>query len=127
VQWGKRGEAAAVFVDKAQFSFAFKSILRAALAQVRPKSEIQMDVEAGGRVAISYARDAAGVGALNEYLGVATKSNGHEALPLRILLANMLIERNGGSVKVDYQEGGTARIWAELPVADNKGGLNKEP
>jgi DNA-binding NtrC family response regulator len=126
LQWGKRGEAAAVFVDKAQFIFAFKSILRSALAQVRPKSEIQMDVEGGGRVAISYSREAAGVGSLNEYLGVTTKSNGHEALPLRILLANMLIERNGGSVKVDYQEGGTARIWAELPVAD-KGGMNKEP
>jgi len=126
VQWGKRGEASAAFVDKAQFNFAFKSILRAALAQVRPKSEIQMDVEGGGRVAISYAREAAGVGALNEYLGVARAANGHEALPLRILLANILIERNGGSVKVDYHESGTARIWAELPITD-KGGGNKEP
>ncbi|MGH7769279.1 MAG: histidine kinase dimerization/phospho-acceptor domain-containing protein [Candidatus Binatia bacterium] len=126
LQWGKRGEAAAVFVDKAQFLFAFKNILRAALAQVRPKSEIQMDVEGGGRVAISYSRDAAGVGALNEYLGVATATNGDEALPLRILLANILLERNGGSVKVDYHESGKARIWAELPVAD-KGGGSKEP
>jgi len=126
LQWGKRGEAAAVFVDKAQFIFAFKSILRAALAQVKPKSEIQMDVEGEGKVAISYLREGAGVGALHEYLGVATVANGDEALPLRMLLANILIERNGGSIKVDYHENGRARIWAELPVVE-KGGVSKEP
>jgi len=126
LQWGKRGEAAAVFVDKAQFIFAFKSILRAALAQVKPKSEIQMDVEGEGKVAISYFREGAGVGALHEYLGVATAANGDEALPLRMLLANILIERNGGGIKVDYHENGRARIWAELPVVE-KGGVSKEP
>jgi DNA-binding NtrC family response regulator len=126
LQWGKRGEAAAVFVDKAQFIFAFKSILRAALAQVKPKSEIQMDVEGEGKVAISYLREGAGVGALHEYLGVATAANGDEALPLRMLLANILLERNGGGIKVDYHENGRARIWAELPVVE-KGGASKEP
>jgi DNA-binding NtrC family response regulator len=126
LQWGKRGEAAAVFVDKAQFIFAFKSILRAALAQVKPKSEIQMDVEGEGRVTISYLREGAGIGALHGYLGVATVANGEEALPLRMLLANTLLERNGGGIKVDYHENGRARIWAELPVVE-KGGVSKEP
>lgn len=126
LQWGKRGEAAAVFVDKAQFIFAFKSILRAALAQVKPKSEIQMDVEGEGKVAISYLREGAGIGALHEYLGVATAANGDEALPLRMLLANILLERNGGGIKVDYHENGRARIRAELPVVE-KGGVSKEP
>jgi DNA-binding NtrC family response regulator len=126
LQWGKRGEAAAVFVDKAQFIFAFKSILRAALAQVKPKSEIQMDVEGEGKVAISYLREGAGVGALHEYLGVAKAANGDEAMPLRMLLANTLLERNGGGIKVDYHENGRARIRAELPVVE-KGGVSKEP
>jgi DNA-binding NtrC family response regulator len=126
LQWGKRGEAAAVFVDKAQFIFAFKSILRAALAQVKPKSEIQMDVEGEGRVTISYLREGAGIGALHGYLGVATVANGEEALPLRMLLANTLLERNGGGIKVDYHENGRARIWAELPIVE-KGGMSKEP
>jgi DNA-binding NtrC family response regulator len=126
LQWGKRGEAAAVFVDKAQFIFAFKSILRAALAQVKPKSEIQMDVEGEGKVAISYLREGAGVGALHEYLGVAKAANGDEAMPLRMLLANTLLERNGGGIKVDYHENGRARIWAELPIVE-KGGVSKEP
>jgi DNA-binding NtrC family response regulator len=115
VQWGKRGEAIAVFVDKAQFLFAFKNILRAALAQVKPNSAIQMNVEGEGRVAISYFREAVGVNALNEYVGVAAAGN-EEALPLRVLLANILLERNGGEIKIDYSDGGRARIWAELPV-----------
>jgi signal transduction histidine kinase len=125
LQWGKRGDGTAAFVDKAQFVFAFKSILRAILIQVKPKTEIQIDVEAEGRVAISYSREAAGVGALNEYLGVATAANGDEALPLRVLLANILLERNGGRIKADYHEKGRARMWAELPVLD-QGGMIKE-
>ncbi|HEY2989658.1 MAG TPA: histidine kinase dimerization/phospho-acceptor domain-containing protein [Candidatus Binatia bacterium] len=115
LQWGKRGEAAAVFADKAQLLFAFKNILRAALGQVKPKSEIQMDVEGEGKVAISYFREAVGINPLNEYLGVAA-SNGEESLPLRILLANLLLERNGGGIKIDYPEQGKARIRAQLPV-----------
>jgi hypothetical protein len=90
--------------------------LRAALAQVKPKSEIQMNVEGEGRVAISYLREAAGVNALNEYLGVAAAAGKEEALPLRVLLANILLERNGGGIKIDYSDGERARIWAELPV-----------
>ncbi|HEX9444100.1 MAG TPA: histidine kinase dimerization/phospho-acceptor domain-containing protein, partial [Candidatus Binatia bacterium] len=121
LQWGRRGESAAAFADPAQFTFAFKSILRAALAQVKPKSEIQVDVEGEGRVAISYAREAPGVGALSEYLGAAAAGSGEEALPLRFLLANILLERNGGAVTVDYSDGARARIRAELPAADTRG------
>jgi DNA-binding NtrC family response regulator len=116
VEWGRRGEAVAAFVDKAQFVFAFKNILRAALAQVKPKSEIQMNVEGEGRVAISYLRETAGINALHEYLGVAPAAGMEEALPLRVLLANILLERNGGGIKIDYTDGGRARISAELPV-----------
>ncbi len=116
VQWGERGETATVFADKAQFLFAFKGILQATLTQVKPSSEIRMAVEGEGRVTISYLREAVGISSLNEYLGLATATNGEEALPLRVLLAQILIERNGGGIKIDYPDGGRVRIWAELPT-----------
>jgi DNA-binding NtrC family response regulator len=123
LQWSKRSETAAVFVDKAQFLFAFKNILKAAAAQVKPKSEIQVDVEEGGGVAISYVRDAAAIAALAEYVGVPA-SAGDEALPLRVMLANILLERNGGVVRLEPSDGQTTRISAELP-AEKKGDETK--
>ena len=117
LQWGQRSEAAAAFADKAQFLFVFRNILRAALLQVKPRSEIQMDVEGQGKVAISYLREEAGISSLNEYLGLtAAATRAEEALPLRILLARILLERNGGGVKVGYPDGGMVRISAELPT-----------
>jgi DNA-binding NtrC family response regulator len=123
LQWSKRSETAAVFVDKAQFLFAFKNILKAAAAQVKPKSEIQVDVEEGGAVAISYVRDAAAMAALAEYVGVPATA-GEEALPLRVMLANILLERNGGAVRLEPSDGQTTRISAELP-AEKKGDETK--
>ncbi|HEX2385265.1 MAG TPA: histidine kinase dimerization/phospho-acceptor domain-containing protein, partial [Candidatus Binatia bacterium] len=120
LQWTKRNETAAVFVDKAQFLFAFKNILKAAAAQVKPKSEIQVDVEEGGGVAISYVRDAAAMAALAEYVGVPA-TPGDEAQPLRVMLAHILLERNGGVVRLEPSDAQTTRIFAELPAEKPKG------
>lgn len=124
LQWIKRSETAAVFVDKAQFLFAFKNILKAAAAQVKPKCEIQVDVEEGGGVAISYVRDAAAIAALADYVGVPA-TTGEEALPLRVMLANILLERNGGVVRLEPSDGQTTRISAELPAEKPKGDETK--
>jgi len=124
LQWTKRSENAAVLVDKAQFIFAFKNILKAAAAQVKPRSEILIDVEEDGGVAISYVRDAAGIPGLAEYVGV-TPAAGEEALPLRLMLANILLERNGGAVRVEPTDAQTLRISAELPAGKPKGDETK--
>ncbi len=121
LQWGERSEKAATFVDKAQFLFAFKNILAAVVGQVKAKSEIQVDIDERGGVSIRYTREAPGVGALAEYVGAGAPAQGEEALPLRMLLANILLERNGGGVTVKHSEGQKSLVSAQLPIEDARG------
>jgi DNA-binding NtrC family response regulator len=124
-QWGAAGDDATAFVDKAQFLFAFKNILVAAAAQVKPKTDIRVDVEPGGHVAISYIGEAAGMGTLAAYLGAPQAAGPEEALPLRLMLANILLERNGGGVHMVHSEGERLRILAEVSAETSKGDEKK--
>jgi polar amino acid transport system substrate-binding protein len=121
LQWGERSEKAATFVDKTQFLFAFKNILAAVVGQVKAKSEIQVDIDERGGVGIRYMREAPGVGALAEYVGAGAPAQGEEALPLRMLLANILLERNGGGVTVKHSNDQKSLISAQLPTEDARG------
>jgi|GEM_PF-553034 DNA-binding NtrC family response regulator len=121
LQWGQRSEAVAAFVDRAQFIFAFKNILAAVVGQVKAKSEIQVDIDERGGVSIRYAREAPGVGALAEYVGAAAPAQGEEALPLRVLLANILLERNGGAVTIKHFDGQKSLVSAQLPIEHARG------
>ncbi|OGQ82915.1 MAG: hypothetical protein A3F90_00280 [Deltaproteobacteria bacterium RIFCSPLOWO2_12_FULL_60_19] len=116
VEWSKRGRTMAVLADKAHFLFAFKNLFLAILAQAKSKNSIQIKVENGGAVVISYLREAAGISSLTRYLGLTAAQGGEEALPLRVLLAKILLERNGGGLRVTYPDGETVQMRAELPT-----------
>jgi len=117
IRWGRKGEAGEVFADEAQFRYAFKNVLRAVLAQMKPSGEIQIDVEGEGRVAVSYVPEGGRIGSFAQYLDIASSRAEEETLPLRILLAKILLERNGGGIKVNHLDGGRVLIRAEIPVA----------
>jgi DNA-binding NtrC family response regulator len=117
IRWGKKNEAGEVFADEMQLRYAIKNVLRAVLAQVRPAAEIQIDLEGEGRVEVSYAPEGGRLSPLNQYLDLSPSKAEDEAVPLRILLAKILLERNGGAIKVNRLDGGRVRIRAELPVA----------
>lgn len=117
IRWGRKDEAAEVFADELQFRYAFKNMLRAVLAQVRPAAEIQIDVGGDGRVEVSYVPEGGRMSPLNQYLDISPSEAQNEAVPLRILLAKILLERNGGGIRVTHLDGGKIRLQAELPVA----------
>ncbi len=114
IRWGRRGETGEVFADEAQFRFAFKNVLWTVLGQLKPKGEIQIDVEGEGRVAVAYVREGEQMSPFSHYLDRSTVEE--EALPLRMLLAKILLERNGGEIKVNHLDGGKVLIRAELRV-----------
>jgi DNA-binding NtrC family response regulator len=116
VRWVRRGERAEVCVDEAQLRYAFKNILQAALTQVSPKSDIEIDVEGEGRVGVAYVREADHISSFAHYLDLSSTAVAEEALPLRILLAKILLERNGGGLEVNHFDGGKVLIRTELPV-----------
>jgi len=117
IRWGRKSEFEEVFADEEQFRYAFKNVLRAVLAQLQPKGQIQIDVEDGGRVVVSYVREEARMSPFTHYLDSSSPVVEEEALPLRILLAKILLERSGGSVKINHCDGGRVLIRAELPVS----------
>ena len=117
IRWGRQGEGGEVFADEAQLRYAFKNVLRTVLAQVKPTGEIQIDVEGEGRVAVSYVPEGGRISSFAQYLDISASKVEEEAFPLRILLAKILLERNGGGIKVNQLDGGKVLIRAELPVA----------
>lgn len=117
IRWGRKGERGEVFADEAQLRYAFKNVLRTVLAQVKPRGEIQIDVEGEGRVAVSYVPEGGRMSPFTQYLDISSSQTEEEILPLRILLAKVLLERNGGGIKVNQLDGCKVLIRAELPVA----------
>ena len=116
IRWGRTAEAGEIFADEAQFRYAFRNVLRTVLAQLKPGGEIQIDVEGEGRVAVSYIPEGGRIGPFVQYLDISSSGLEEETLPLRILLAKILLERNGGGIKVSHLEGGKVLIRAEVPV-----------
>lgn len=117
IRWGRKGGAGEVFADEEQFRYAFKNVLRTVLAQVKPRGEIQIDVEGEGRVAVSYVPEGGRMSPFTQYLDISSSQAEEEIFPLRIILAKALLERNGGGIKVSQLDGGKVLIRAELPVA----------
>ncbi len=117
IRWERKGETGEVFADGAQFRFAFKNVLCTVLGEVKPKGEIQIDVEGEGRVAVAYVREGERMSPFSRYLERSSSSTvEEETLPLRMLLAKILLERNGGGIKVNHLDGGKVLIRAELRV-----------
>lgn len=116
IRWGRKGEGGEVFADETQFHYAFKNVLRAVLAQMKPSGEIQIDLEGEGRVAVSYLPEGGRMSPLAHYLDLSPAKVEDESFPLRILLAKILLERNGGGIKVNQLDGGRVLIRVELPI-----------
>jgi DNA-binding NtrC family response regulator len=114
IRWGRRGEKEEVFVDHAQLRYILKNIVHAALAQAKPKSEIHIEVEEEGRVTMSYLREGSKMNPLSNYISSDVQPT-DESLPLRILLAKKLLERNGGYLEVDCVDGGNVKISIVIP------------
>ncbi|MBI4525235.1 MAG: sigma 54-interacting transcriptional regulator [Deltaproteobacteria bacterium] len=116
VRWLRKGEKERVFADANQLRYVLKNLLQSVLAQVKPGGEIQVGVEEEGKVAFTYLPEAERITGFAQYLEQDSLQKKEEALPLRILLAKVLLERNGGKVAVADIEGGKVLIRADLPV-----------
>jgi two-component system nitrogen regulation response regulator GlnG len=117
IRWGKKEESSEVFADGEQLHYAFGNVLRAVLSQVKPQGEIQIDVEGEGKVAIAYVQEGGQMSSLTHYLELSSLPGEEEGLPLRILLAKIVLQRLGGGLAVSRLEGGRILIRADLPVS----------
>ncbi len=116
IRWGRKGEDDEVFVDSAQFSYVMENLLLSVLNQIKEKEEIQIDIEKGGRIVISYPSEGEPGVPLDHYMDLPGSGPHGGGLPLRMLLAKILVERNGGRVEPNLPGEGRVQIKIALPV-----------
>jgi uncharacterized protein YuzE len=97
--------------------YVLKAVLLAVLSQVKMGSEIEINVEKQGCVAISYFREAGRVASITHYFDKSSSSRSETVLPLRILLAKQLVERNGGNIILDYSDTEKELLKMEFLIA----------
>jgi hypothetical protein len=80
-------------------------------------SEIEIILSPDGTLAITYLREGARVTSITHYLGGTSSRSDDTILPLRVLLAKQLLERNGGQFTIDQSASDKETIKMEFPIA----------
>jgi hypothetical protein len=73
-------------------------------------------VEKHGSIGISYFRETPRVASITHYLGTSSPQANLSILPLRVLLAKQLVERNGGTMALDHSDPEKDCLKLEFPI-----------
>ena len=117
IAWKGNGYSREIKADETQVKYVLKNVLLAVLSQARLASEIEINVEKQGCVAISYFREVGRVASITHYFDKSSSSPSETVLPLRILLAKQLVERNGGNMILDYTDSEKDLLKMEFLIA----------
>jgi DNA-binding NtrC family response regulator len=109
--------APAILVDESQLDYILKNVLSAVVSQAKVGSEIGVEIQQTGTLVISYLREGPRMASITQYLGSLSEAAGESILPLRILLAKQLVERNGGEIVVDSTDPEKEIVTMEFPIA----------
>ena len=117
ITWKGNGYSREIKADETQVKYVLKNVLLAVLSQAKLASEIEINVEKQGCVAISYFREVGRVASITHYFDKSSSSQSETVLPLRILLAKQLVERNGGNMILDYTDSEKDLLKMEFLIA----------
>jgi DNA-binding NtrC family response regulator len=117
IRWKGNGYSREIRADETHVKYVLKNVLLAVLSQAKMGSEIEIDVEKQGCVAISYMREVGRVASITHYFGNSSASASENVLPLRILLAKQLVKRNGGDMSLDYSDAEKDILRMEFQIA----------
>jgi DNA-binding NtrC family response regulator len=117
ITWKGNGYSREIKADETQVKYVLKNVLLAVLSQAKLASEIEINVEKQGCVAISYFREVGRVASITHYFDKSSSSPSETVLPLRILLAKQLVERNGGNMILDYADSEKDLLKMEFLIA----------
>jgi DNA-binding NtrC family response regulator len=109
--------ATAILADENQLDYILKNVLSAVVSQAKLGSEIGVEIQQAGTVVITYFREGPRMASITQYLGSLSEAAGESILPLRILLAKQLVERNSGEMAVDSSDAEKEIVTMEFPIA----------
>jgi signal transduction histidine kinase len=119
-EWKANLGADEIQTDESQLGYILKNVLRVALSEARMGSEIEIEVSKPATLAIRYLRDGARVAAISHYLNERGSRANITPLPLRVLLAKHLLERNGGQLAVESSDEEKETLRLEFPLAEHR-------
>jgi uncharacterized protein YuzE len=99
--------------------YILRNVLLVTLSEARMGSEIELDLSKHGIVAIHYLQEGARVASVSHYFDEQSTSANERALPLRVLLAKHLLERNGGRFTIS-PSGEKEILTLEFPLAEHR-------
>ncbi len=117
IKWKRNGIGREIRTDEAQLRYVLKNTLLTVLSQAKMGSEIEIDVEKQGCVSISYLREGARLASITHYFNASVPSSDDAILPLRMLLAKQLVERNGGRMALEGVGSERDVLRLEFPLA----------
>jgi signal transduction histidine kinase len=117
VRWQTNGFSPRIVADEDQLDYILKNVLLAVVSQAKIGSEIGISIRQDGKVDIAYIREGPRMASITQYLGSLTEAAGESILPLRILLAKQLVERNRGKIAVDSNDPEREILTLEFPIA----------
>ena len=117
IRWKSNGHKREVRSDEAQLRYVLKNTLLAVLSQARVGSEVEIDIEKQGCVSISFLREGARPTSIAHYFSASAPNSDEAILPVRVLLAKQLVERNGGRMAMERSDGEREVLKMEFPIA----------
>ncbi|HEU4343057.1 MAG TPA: histidine kinase dimerization/phospho-acceptor domain-containing protein [Candidatus Binatia bacterium] len=117
IRWMANVNKREIWSDEDQLTYALRNVLLAVLPQTKMGSEIEMDINPEGALVITYLRDGARLTSVTHYFGLSSAGPEEDSLPLRMLLAKHLVERNGGKMVMDHSHSEREVLRMEFPTA----------
>jgi len=116
--WKKNGRVEQIRSDEKHLTYILKNVLLAVLAEAKMGSDIEIDVSQPGALAITSLREGARMGSVSHYLNDSGSQPAEGILPLRLLLAKHLLEKNGGRFIADQSEAEKDTVRMEFPIVE---------
>jgi hypothetical protein len=115
-EWKGNGTGDDVHTDESQLTYILRNVLVAVLSQTKFGSGVDIDFQNQGSITIAYRREEARVASIHHYLNDTGARPNDGILPLRILLAKHLVERNGGRFAMDQSDPEIDILRLEFPI-----------
>ena len=115
--WKGNGAVHLIRADEAHVNYILRNVLLATLGQTRMGSDIRIDIASQGAVTITHVREEARMASIGHYLDDASSHPIENILPLRVLLARHLLEKNGGRFNIEPSNGDRETLRMEFPIA----------
>lgn len=116
--WKKNGRVEQIRSDEKHLTYILKNVLLAVLAEAKMGSEIEIDMSQPGTLAITSLREGARMGSVSHYLSDSGLQPEEGLLPLRLLLAKHLLEKNGGRFIADRSDAEKDIVRMEFPIVE---------